>query len=373
MIRTTWVLARHDLRLVLSDRGAVLWMLVLPVVFATFFGLVNGAGSDAPVIGRAALTIVDRDGSELSRAFVADLTAARLTVLAPGEEGSDLRTLTIPAGFQQHVAAGERVALQLDKQADASVEASLLAEARITAAITRLLARLARERLGMADAGEASDVVRVESRYAGRARRPPGGFQQSIPGMAVMFVMLVALTYGAASVSAARERGLLRRLATTPIRRVELVLATIAGRFVVAVVQISVLVGVGLAAHLAFGVALGDRPWLLWAVLVVYALAVAPLGVALGAVIRDPDRAASSGVLATMIMAALGGCWWPLEVVPPTFKAIAKLFPTGWAMTALQDVISFGHGPAAVLPELGALLLFAAAATAVAVRRLQVA
>lgn len=370
MSRATWVLARHDLRLVLSDRGAVMWMLILPVVFATFFGLVGGADSDAPAAGRAALTVVDHDDSDMSRAFLADLTSERLTILSAGDDGSELRTLTIPADFEQQVLAGEPVALRFDKSADASIEAGLLAQARITAAIGRLLARLARERLAMPD--HPGDLVRVESRYAGRARRPPSGFRQSIPGMAVMFVMLVALTYGSASVSAEREHGLLRRLATTPIGFTELVLAKIAGRFVIAVVQISLLVAVGVLAHLTLGVPLGDRPWLLWIVLVIYALAVAPIGVALGALIRDPDRAASTGVLMTMIMAALGGCWWPLEVVSPTFKAIAKLFPTGWAMTALNDVLSFGFGTAAVVPELAVLLAFGAVATLAAIRWLKV-
>jgi hypothetical protein len=33
-------IARHDLKLVLNDRAAVMWMVLLPIVFITFFGLV---------------------------------------------------------------------------------------------------------------------------------------------------------------------------------------------------------------------------------------------------------------------------------------------------------------------------------------------
>lgn len=373
MTRQLWTLARHDLRLTLADRGAVAWMVALPVVFAAFFGLVLGfGGSDRPVEGRAHLTVVDEDDSDLSRAFLGHLASERLVVVAPGEEGSDIRTLRIPEGFASRITAGEQVAVRLEKSEGSSLEAGLLAEARITAATARLLAGLVRERLGAADTGDPSDLIEVEARYAGRARRPPSGFEQSIPGMAVMFVMLVALTYGAASVSAERESGLLRRLATTPIGHTELVVAKIAGRLVVAVVQITVLLLVGAAAHVAFGVPLGERPWLMYLVLLVYALSAAPMGVALGAVIRDPERAAFAGVLATMVMAALGGCWWPIEVVSRPLQVVAMAFPTGWAMSALHDVVSFGHDAGAIVPEIGVLLAFAAAATAIGIRWLRV-
>jgi ABC-type multidrug transport system permease subunit len=54
-------------------------------------------------------------------------------------------------------------------------------------------------------------------------------------------------------------------------------------------------------------------------------------------------------------------------------QKVAFLFPTGWAMTALHGVISFGRGLGSVLPALGVLLGFAAAFTVAAVRTLRVA
>jgi hypothetical protein len=44
--RAALSLARLDLRLTLADRSAALWMFIMPIVFATFFGLVMGGGSD---------------------------------------------------------------------------------------------------------------------------------------------------------------------------------------------------------------------------------------------------------------------------------------------------------------------------------------
>jgi len=384
-MRTVLTLARHDLRLVLRDRAAAWWLFLAPVVFATFLGLVTGGGG-RPAAAKARLTVVDRDGGFLARAFLADLASERLDLveIAPGEQAATankVRTLVIPEGFTEAIVLGQQATVRLELDPDTGGEAALVVQARIVAASVRLIARLVELDLppgttlteeALASLAEPEDLVRVESRFAGQSTTTPHGFAQSIPGNAVMFVLLVALTFGAASISAERGGGQLRRLVTAPTTHAQIVLGKIVGRFAVAAVQISVLVVVGVVAHRLFGVHIGDHVFALWLILLVFGAVAAPLGVALGAWLRDPDRAANVGVLCTLIMAALGGCWWPLEVVSRPLQRLALAFPTGWAMQALHQVISFGHGLGDVVTELGVLLGFAAVLTAIAVRSLRV-
>ena len=82
----------------------------------------------------------------------------------------------------------------------------------------------------------------------------------------------------------------------------------------------------------------------------------------------EHDRVAGICVLASLLMAALGGCWWPLEIGPPVMKTIALCLPTGWALEALHQLISFGSGFDAVLKPIGVLLAFGAAANLLAAR-----
>lgn len=379
-------IARHDLRLVLQDRSAVMWMIIMPVAFATFFGLVMGGGGGQPADAKVRLTVVDRDGGFLARALIEELASDRLDLveLAPTEAAEapeKVRTLVIPEGFTADIVGGEKTTLRLEREPDTSSEAAAVAQARIVAAIARLIGRLveiaSQEGLDLdegvfATTGRAEDLVRLSSSFAGEARVVPSGFAQSIPGNVVMFVMLVALTYGAASISGERSGGQLRRLATAPVTRGEIVFGKIAGRFVTAGVQITVLVLVAVAAKHLLGIHVGDDLLGMWMVLLVYAACVAPLGVMVGAWIRDPDRAASIGVLITMVMAAFGGCWWPLEFVPRNLQRVALALPTGWAMKALHQVVSFGRGVGDVTLELGALLGMALVFSLVASRSLRV-
>jgi ABC-type multidrug transport system permease subunit len=360
-MRNIVVIAVHDLRQTFTDRSAMLWMLVLPVVFAVFIGFVTGGGGgqDDPTDDRAYLTIVDLDGGSLARMLIDELESDRLSLNEIGPEALDnderkVRILTIPTGFTDSVLNGEQVTLRIDKEPGTSEPAALVAQARTVAAISRVVASLI-EVAGAAgvDAkltaeqfdGYASpdDLVTVESRFAGGSTVAPSGFTQSVPGNTVMFVMLVALTYGSASLAGEREGGLLRRLATAPVSRAELILGKIGGRFFIAWVQVTALVAVGAILMPVFGFSLGDNLFGVYLVLLVYAIAVAPLGVLLGAWFKEPNHAANVGVLLTMLMAALGGCWWPIEVVSRPLQRLALVFPTGWAMHALHQLIAFGR------------------------------
>ena len=381
-MRLWLVIAAHELRRTLADRGATVWMFVMPVAFAAFFGLVMG-GQASPSDVRATLSVLDQDGGPVAEALLTalDSDALALQVLDPASPpppSERVRTLVIPAGFSAGVLAGEPQTLRLEKEPDTNVEAALLAQTRLLAAITRVLARLVEAGEGpsppdvLAEKEGGSDLVRVEARFAGESRTVPSGFTQSIPGMAVMFVLLVAVTTGAAGLAADRGAGRLRRLATTPAQDRDIVLGLLGGRLVVAAFQVVVLVAVAVAAGALFGLPVGDHPLAMLVVLLVYTAAVAPLGVVVASFIRDPDRAATVGVLATMIMSAFGGCWWPLEVVPPVFQTVALAFPTGWAMQAMHGVISFGQGLDGVLLPLAVLAGFGVAVSAVAFRSLRV-
>jgi ABC-type multidrug transport system permease subunit len=386
-MRNVILLARHDLKQVLRDRAAVMWMFFLPVVFIGFFGMVMGGGdAGRPADAKVRLTVLDMDGGFLARALVEELASDRIALVELGVDEVEaatekIRTLVIPEGFTDSIVAGEQVTLRLEKEPDTNQEAALVAQARIVSGATRLIGRLV-ELEGSGDqplteerfagSGGAEDLVRVVSSYAGRATIAPSGFAQSIPGNTVLFVMLVALTYGAASITAEREAGLIRRLATAPVSRAEIIFGKIGGRLVVAVAQITVLVGVAVLANRFFGITVGENVPAVFAILLVYAVCVAPLGVMIGAWFKDPDRAANIGVLCTLVMGALGGCMWPLEFVGKTLQRLALVFPTGWAMKALHQVISFGRGLGEVTLELGVLLGFAAVFSFIAARSLRV-
>ncbi len=64
-------------------------------------------------------------------------------------------------------------------------------------------------------------------------------------------------------------------------------------------------------------------------------------------------------MLSACVLAAIGGCWWPIEVTPDWVQTLQKLVPPGWTMDAMHNPISFEAGAASAIPHV--IVLFVAA------------
>jgi len=122
------------------------------------------------------------------------------------------------------------------------------------------------------------------------------------------------------------------------------------------------------AGRFLFHVNLGANLPAVTLTLVLFSWVAGSLGVLVGSLVAAPDRVNGICVLASLLMAALGGCWWPLEIGPPALKTVALCVPTGWALQALHQLISLGSDFSAVLTPLAVLLVFGAAANGLAAR-----
>jgi len=125
----------------------------------------------------------------------------------------------------------------------------------------------------------------------------------------------------------------------------------------VALVQMLLLVGF---AVLALGVAWGREPLGLSILLVSAALAAAAIGTTMGTLLRSEAQANNLSILMGMVMALLGGCWYPLELFPAAAQSIVRVLPTTWAMLGMTDLLLRGENWQGILPEAGVLLAYAA-------------
>ncbi len=206
--------------------------------------------------------------------------------------------------------------------------------------------------------------VSLNATFAGR-KPVPSGFNFSLPGNLVMYLMMNLLIFGGATVAAERRNGVIKRLMVHPVTRLELVMGKIYGLMLLGVVQIVFFLAVG---KFLFHVNLGANLPGVTLTLLVFAWVAGSLGVLVGSLVAAHDRVSGICVLASLLMAALGGCWWPLEIGPPVMKTISLCLPTGWALQALHQLISFGSGFDAVLLPLAVLVAFGAAANLLAAR-----
>ena len=370
-MRQIWFIARSEIAYQLRARETVVWLFVMPIIFFYFIGTVTGGMSDG---GRPArpepLTLVAPANAgflvdELQRRLETQhFAVTRLQPQDPLPAEAPARRLIVPVpgdgrSFTDAVLAGDTQALRVETSTEGN--AASLEQIRIQRAMYGLLADLAvagidtaatPTQASIAAVVAAPRLVTLEVTTAGRRRTIPSGFEQTIPGTMVMFTMLILLTGGAIQLVLERERGLLRRLASAPISRANLVAGKWVGKMLLGLVQLAFALAAG---TLLFRMSWGGALPMVIVLLIAWAAFNASLALLLGNIARSSAQMAGMGVLTTMALAALGGCWWPIEVTPTWAQSFALALPTGWTMDAMHRLISFGDPASATFPHAAAL------------------
>lgn len=161
-------------------------------------------------------------------------------------------------------------------------------------------------------------------------------FDQNVPGFAVTFLMLGMLLGISLGLLDEREWGTFDRMRALPVRPAHFMLAKLLSRFLVGVVQMIVLLIVGWAA---FDVSLGPQPWALLGPICGIAFAGTAFGLIVAALAKSRESVFSLGSVVMVTMAAVGGCWWPIDLEPRWMRSVALAFPTTWAMDAFNDLM----------------------------------
>jgi len=375
-------IAWNDAKYQFRQGSTLLWILVMPPVFFYFIGTMTG-GAAASVGGSQATPIVviaeapgflkeQIDLRLQDNDFVAEWV--EVLKIVEGEE-APRRTLTIAPNFSELVSAGKQVTVEFETKASSMTRE--FETIRIQRSLYTALADIVVADIGSDAALTVADLVTLNDKPrvwqldvspAGQRQKIPSGFEQTIPGILVMFTILVLLTTGGSMLVNERKQGLLRRLASAPVTRGEVVAGKWGGRMLLAAIQISVALLVG---TFLFDMVWGPDFVMVLVVLSVWAGFCASAGLLLGSLANTEGQASGLGVFAANGLAALGGCWWPIEITPQWMQMIQKLTPTGWTMDAMHKLISFQSGAASVIPQLALLLAATVVIATLAAKRFQ--
>lgn len=407
MLRNTFDMMIHYLRLTYGERSTLIFQIAMPLLFTFLVGQAmggfGGGGniSSTTITWTVAVVNEDRgaygtllvDGLQADPTLVVALVADVDTAVTQVEDGAVTAALVIPAAFSQQLAAGQGANLDFYSDSANTRQVQPVMEA-VNAAISQLQGALTAAAISAGTAAELGlfdqNIEQTEYRLAAVQRAQtawqnpptavqinedelvisvtdviPNGINQSSPGMMAMFATFGMLG-GAAVLIQERQWGTLRRLAVMPIRKGSIISGKLLGIVTAGVLQMVILI---IAGALLFRVAWGNSPAALALMVVSFALAMSGLGMMMAALVRTVAQANALGTVLVLSMSALGGAWWPLEIVPDWLQMVGKLSPIYWAMSGFQDIITRGWGVTAVLPEVLMLAGFTAVFLAIGLWR----
>jgi len=396
-VKHIWFIALKDLKLFATDHMALLFAILFPFLFVILFNFMFSSvgGEDE----RLELHLVTKeiDGG-LSYQIIGAMETKDDSQLQPGEpkiiwlrdynearqavEDKELAGfLAFPADFTERLEAGDVTQLEVVTDAeDINTRATLNGFARAIASqvgsqyvVVSATIELLIEQ-GLIDPGDTAEIeqaiqqlfpdrgdiaigesfIEFETEKVGEVEaEQPSNFV--IPGYLVMFVFFTA-ALSAERIVRERQNNTLERILSSSVRREGILGGIFVGTAAKGLIQIVIFWTVGL---LAFKIDLGLSPAAVIILSLLMVVMSSAFGVMLATLVKTDRSAGSIAALTSLILAPLGGCWWPLFITPKWMQFMAKITPHGWAMTGFNKLMLFGADFGDVVPEMLALIGFA--------------
>jgi ABC-2 type transport system permease protein len=400
-LKHVWYIAVKNTRLFVTDRTALIMFILFPFLFIVMFNLLMGNTSSD---NRLTLHLATQESQGLSVQIIQametknpdslpagspvivwdkDYQKARADVEAKKMDGF----LGFPADFTQNVQAGKSTQLDIVVQAEATNTRMVLTSLAQSLASSINLNRIELHSVvavmtqqGASQAAIQQAISQIIQKQSSTSQTPSlvastvdkvgevkavNASSFVVPGYLVMFVFFAA-AIAAIDIIQERRNHTLERLLASSVKKESIIGGIYLGAVFRGLVQIVIFWTMGI---LVFHVDLGVAPWAVLVLSLLTVLMSAAFSVMLATLVKTERSASALAVLCSLLLAPIGGCWWPLFIVPQWMQFLAKLTPHGWANEGFNNLMLFGATAGDVVWSMVALLGFTVAFLLVALTR----
>ncbi len=388
-----WRVCQKDLRVLLRDRSALIFIFALPLAFVFMFGMMfgksdSGDGRPSPLTVLLVNADSGKRGAELQAALGTVGLKIELEVNFPKLEGRVRKGdaavgMEIPADFSAKLEAAARDEKQPQAQIKlvtdpAQAQAAQMAQGASGAALQRVIGEVmrtaAQEKIPAEFRAMAAESMKTADRAPAaleitalqkKRERPLSTGDLFIPGFMVYFGFFMANSV-AVTLLNERQEGTLRRMLSAPVGKGQILFGKLLARGILGLTQTLLLLVVGkLFLHLSAG----HSPLGLTLTVVSTIFAATGLGLLIASLGRTAEQVQGMTTFALLLMGLLSGCFWPSWLMPPAMQNLSRITPHAWALRAYQDLLLRDSTLLATLPNLLVLLAFGAAFYTLALTR----
>ncbi|MFA5309893.1 MAG: ABC transporter permease [Dehalococcoidales bacterium] len=405
-LKHIWFYALKDLKIFVTDRTSLFFSIVFPIMFIVLFTFIfKGMGGEDE---RLALHLATQEApGGLSQQILSGIETKDVSQLKPGDpviiwdrdynavraavdNGSIGGFIGFPADFTQGIVTDAGTKLEVYAEAGATNTQAALngmaaaiasqigtSKVAIHASIDLMvrngiipndpasIARASQELLAReVGGGGANTYLAYATENVGEVK-VINSSNFVVPGYLVMFVFMAA---GLSSLAVVQERQnhTLERLLSTTVTKEAILGGIYTGSVIRGTIQIIIFWTVGI---LIFNVDLGLAPGAVILLSVLMVLMSSAFALMLATLAKTIRSASSLAVLTSLLLAPLGGCWWPSFLYPEWLQNMSKIVPHAWATEGFNKLMLFGAGFGDAAPSMIALAVFAVIFGAVAVLR----
>ena len=310
--------------------------------------------------------VADQAGTRMSRELVAAVEASQVAdIVATADTATELESLLrqgrisvgilIPPDFERRLAGSDRPAAQLLVDA---TDPTVLATAQ------------GLQSLSFADPLRRPPVSTPPPTFEVRGYYNPERRSevQIVPGLIGVILTLTMSLFTAIAIVRERESGTLEFLINTPVRRSELMIGKIIPYIVIGLVQVTIVLGLGVAL---FGVPVRGSLVDLYLASAFFIAATLALGLLISTAAKSQFQSMQMIMFFFLPNILLSGFMFPFEGMPRAAQVMAEILPLTHFVRMVRGIILRGADLAEVSHEIWPLLAFFGITLIAAIMRFQ--
>lgn len=399
-----WVSAIKEYKLLSRDLGGIAILFLMPLVLLLVITLIQDSSFKAVNSVKIPILFVDNDQGEVAASIKEGLSSSDAftivkeqnteTAKAKVFNGDYQLAIVIPATLSQSLATKvndnvERMlaAFGLEEETSLVSKVEKIQPIQVTlffdpatqgsfknqvkSGVDKMISKIETQTIYKAfqeQLGEEDQLFETEPFITfkevtptdGEAELIPNSAQHNVPAWALFAIFFIIVPL---SINMVKEKnqGTFVRLRTQPISYATVLGGKTIVYLAVCLIQFALMLIVGIFIFPLLGLPVldvSDKLPMLFLVAFFAGLAAIGLGLLLGTVAKTQEQAAPFGATFVVILAALGGVWVPVFIMPKLMQQLSKISPMNWGLEGFYDVFLRNASVLQVLPEISLLFLF---------------
>jgi len=402
MLYKLWRSFIKEIQLLKRDSGGIVIIFLMPLLLIITITLIqdstfkNLEGSKIPII------FIDNDKSEVSKVIKKELETSKTFELVTNYNEKSAEKAVFTGDYQMAIVIPENLTKDLNSNIDSKVQtvvSSFGLEADSTAtktiasktkdihlyfdpatnagfknsvmnAINKMVFEIENKKIYKAFQDQLGTTEDLENKSLitfkeitpnkGKLDVIPNSVQHNVPAWALFAIFFIVVPL---SINLVKEKsqGTSVRIRTSPTPYFIHILGKTFTYLIICVIQFLLMVAVGIWIFPLMDLPQFDVTGKMFHLLIVTlfaGLAAIGFGILIGTVSNTQEQSAPFGATSVVVLAAIGGIWVPVFLMPEFMQKIAQFSPMNWGLNAYYDIILRNSGIGEIAKELIFLFLF---------------
>ncbi len=402
MLYKLWRSFIKEIQLLKRDSGGIVIIFLMPLLLIITITLIqdstfkNLEGSKIPII------FIDNDKSEVSKVIKKELETSKTFELVTDYNEKSAEKAVFTGDYQMAIVIPENLTKDLNSNIDSKVQTvvssfGLEADSTATKAVAskakdihlyfdpatnagfknsvmnainkmvfeienKKIYKAFQEQLGTTEDLENKSLITFKeiTPNKGKEELMPNSVQHNVPAWALFAIFFIVVPL---SINLVKEKsqGTSVRVRVSPTPYYIHILGKTFTYLIICIIQFLLMVAVGIWLFPLMDLPQFDVSGKMLHLLIVTlfaGLAAIGFGVLIGTVSDTQEQSAPFGATSVVVLAAIGGIWVPVFLMPEFMQKIAQFSPMNWGLNAYYDIILRNSGIGEIAKELIFLFLF---------------